>query len=34
MLDANLSSELIAKFTGLSIDEIENLKTALQNKLG
>ena len=34
MLDANLSSELIAKFTGLAIDEIENLKTALQNKLG
>ena len=34
MLDANLSSELIAKFTGLSIDEIENLKSALQNKLG
>ena len=34
MLDANLSSELIAKFTGLSIDEIENLKTAPQNKLG
>ena len=33
MLDANLSSELIAKFTGLSIDEIENLKSALQNKL-
>ena len=34
MLDANFSSELIAEFTGLSIDDIENLKTALQNKLG
>ncbi len=34
MMDANFSSELIAEFTGLSIDEIENLKTALQNKLG
>ena len=31
MLDANLSSELIAKFTGLSIDEIENLKVASVN---
>ena len=28
MLDANFSSELIAEFTGLSIDEIENLKAA------
>ena len=34
MLEDDFSTELIAKFTGLSIDEIENLKTALQNKLG
>ena len=31
MLDANFSSELIAEFTGLSIDEIENLKAASVN---
>ena len=28
MLEDDFSTELIAKFTGLSIDEIENLKTA------
>jgi hypothetical protein len=28
MLEDDFSTELIAKFTGLSIDEIENLKAA------
>jgi hypothetical protein len=31
MLEDDFSTELIAKFTGLSIDEIENLKVASVN---
>jgi predicted transposase/invertase (TIGR01784 family) len=31
MLEDDFSTELIAKFTGLSIDEIENLKAASVN---